>query len=103
MNKPEQLKELLSSIDYPHLAEFIETCWYIENDEIHWNGDNNLTDLYHGDGETYSGELNEGMSEWEGYTVANYDNGCGCMITGLFNNKCKVSLTELEMVYGSTE
>lgn len=98
MNKPEQLKELLSSIDYPHLVEFIEVCWYID-DDIHWNGDNNQGDLYRGDGETYSGELPEGVAEWEGYTVANYDNGSGCMITGFFNNKYKTSITDLEMIY----
>lgn len=99
LSNPEQLKKLLETINYPHLLEFIETCWYID-DDIHWNGDNNVTDLYYGDGETYSGELPDGTAEWLGYTVANYDNGCGIVVTGLFNNKYKVSLAELEMVYG---
>jgi len=100
MNKPEQLKTLLNSINYTHLVEFVDTCWIIAGDEVYWNKDDNRESLFLQDGETYGGELPEGVAEWEGYTVANYDNGCGQWITLFLNNEKQVSLGELEEEFG---
>lgn len=98
--KPEQLKLLLESIEYPHLMDVIDTCWYIEDDTVMWNSDDNLKDLFLENGETCSGYLPEGVAEWEGYTVANYDTGCGQWVTMLLNNEKQVSLSELEEEFG---
>lgn len=100
MTKATQLKELLSDIDYPHLLGFEAGCWYlVDGCEIHWNSDYSMKDLYNGDGNTYSGEVSEGTGQWEGYTVINYDNGCGTMVTGLFDNQHETTFEELEEEY----
>ena len=96
MNKPEFLKEFLNSIDYAHLGEFVDTCWLIADDEVYWNKDDNRESLFLQDGETYGGYLPEGVAEREGYTVANYYNGCGQWITLFLNNEKQVTLAELE-------
>ena len=98
--KPEQLKLLLESIGYPHLMEVVDTCWITSREGVYWNKDDNKECLYLMDGETYGGELPEGVAEWEGYTVANYDNGCGQWTTLLLNNEKQVSYGELEEEFG---
>lgn len=87
MSKPEQLKELLESIEYPVLMDMIESMWYISDGTVYWNTDDNKQDLLEGEGKTYSGYLPEGIAEWCGYTVANHDTQCGMWVTLLLNNE----------------
>ena len=87
MSKPEQLKELLESIEYPILIDMIENMWYISDDTVYWNTDDNKADLLDGEGKTYCGYLPEGVGEWCGYTVANHDTQCGQWVTLLLNNE----------------
>ena len=94
--KPQQLKELLEDVNYPHLMQVIDNNWFIDKDEVGWNTEDNLLDLCNQEGETYGGELPEGVGEWEGHTVANYDTGCGQWITLLLNNEKQVTVEQLE-------
>lgn len=80
-----KLKEILDQIDYPVLMEIIDTCWNLDHFEIHWNTDDDEDDLENGDGNTYSVELFEATEEYDGYLVANGNNGCGQTITYFFN------------------
>ncbi len=98
-DKSEQLKNLLEDIDYPHLLDFIKGVWYMSEDEVHWNSDYTCDDLYNGNGDTYSAEVTEGTGQWEGFTIINYDNGCGVTQTGLFDNQHKTTFEELEEHY----
>lgn len=97
--KPEQLKELLDNIDYPHLMDVIDHPWYINGDSVYWNTDNSLKDLAYQDGKTFGGYLPEGVAEWEGYTVCNHDTQCGQWITLLLNNDKQISVEELEEMF----
>lgn len=97
--KPEQLKQLLGSIDYPHLMDVIDHPWYIYGDSVYWNSDDNIKDLTDGGGKTYGGWLPEGVAEWEGYTVANHDTGCGQWVTLLLNNEKQVTVEQLEEMF----
>ena len=97
--KPEQLKELLSSINYPHLMDIIDSPWYINRDSVYWNTDDNLEHLACQEGNTYGGYLPEGVAEWQGYTVANHDTQCGQWVTLLLDNKRKVTVEELEEMF----
>ena len=99
MTKPEQLKKLLESIDYPHLMDVIDHLWYINGDSVKWNSDNNLKALAYEEGNTYGGWLPEGVAEWEDYTVANYDTGCGQWVTLLLNNEKQVTIKQLEEMF----
>lgn len=96
ISPPSQLKLLLDSIDYPHLMDIINHPWYIEGNEVHWNSENNLLDLYNQEGQTFGGWLPEGKGVWEGYTVVNYDTQCGQWVTLLLNNEKQVTIEELE-------
>jgi hypothetical protein len=84
MTKIEQLKELLSDMEYPSMMEVVDAAWFRDNEEFHWNTDHNVEDLYNGDGNTYSGYQTESYTEWEGYLVVNLDTLVGYWMTYLF-------------------
>ena len=82
-----KLKEILDEIDYPVLMEIVDCCWYQDtgNNYFQWNGEDSLEDLEDEDGETYSMQGFDGTYSYNGYLVANGDNGCGQTITYFFN------------------
>lgn len=88
-----------TDFDFPILLSFEKGKWYRTNDEIHWNDDNNLEDLYNGDGNTYCGWMPEGFSEKDGYLVTNVDTETGCWMTSLFELSDEVKYEDLEEMF----
>ena len=82
----EKLQKILDEIDYPVMVEIVDYMWVkVDGCEIHWNTDDNKADLENGDDNTYSCELNNGNTVYDGYLVVNGDTGCGETVTYFFN------------------
>ena len=64
-------------IDKPE--DFTEYHWTIDTDSgcISWNGENNLEDLFNGDGETYSECILEEPQEVDGDVILTIGGSCG--------------------------
>ena len=99
MNKVQQLKILLEDMNYASMIEVVDCCWYQDGRDISWNGFNDKHDLANEEGDTYSGYMTEGATQWEGYTIINLDTQQGWWVTYLFNNEMKVSRQEMEDLY----
>jgi len=98
-----RLKTLLDGLDFDGVCPLIgfeEGKWYIRNDTIYWNGENNLEDLYNEEGDTYSGYMTEGKGISGGYLIANIDTCTGCWVTSFFKLSDEVKLEDLEETYG---
>lgn len=80
-----KLKEILDEIEYPVLMEIVDYIWCKGEFEIRWNTDNNEYDLEIWERKTYAVELLEGYHTYDGYLVANGDDGCGQTITYFFD------------------
>lgn len=63
--------------DLIEVPEIITCAWRSTEDEIIWNTESNLADLYEYCGETYSGEIYGSTDEREGYIFATIWDGCG--------------------------
>jgi hypothetical protein len=94
-----KIKELTEEIQYEVLFEPYECAWYQTEDEIHWNTDSNLEELYDGNGSTYSAELTEGVHIQDGCYFVNLDNGCGQTITNVFLGSLEVDYGDLEEMF----
>lgn len=94
MTKVEQLKSLLADMNYQPMISVVDAAWFREDDEIQWNTDCNLEELYNGDGNTYGGCQTEGSTEWEGYLVVNVDTDMGYWVTYLFPLDKEVSVDD---------
>lgn len=63
VNKPEDLTEYI---------------WYeTDGNQILWNGENNLDDLYNETGDTYCEIINSNDGEIDGYVIYNISDSCG--------------------------
>lgn len=94
-----KIKELTEEIQYAVSFEPYECAWYQTEDEIYWNTDSNLEELYDGNGSTYSGELIEGTHIQDGCYFVNLDNGCGQTITRVFLENLEVDYGDLEEMF----
>lgn len=94
-----KIKELTEEIQYSVLLETHECAWYQTQDEIHWNTDSNLEELYEGNGSTYSEEFTEGAHIQDGCYFVNLDNGCGQTITSVFLESLEVDYGDLEEMF----
>lgn len=87
-----KVKEILTSLgeelpDYPILID-VHDCIFtvgVNGNNLYYNTDNNIEDLFNGDGNTYGGYLPEGYKENAKYLVANIDTQCGQWITEIFD------------------
>lgn len=82
--------ELLNELNNHHLTmmEYQDSVWSFHScdNSVSWNTENNKEDMENGDGETYGGEVFDGITKIGGYTLMNVDNGCGERVTMIFNN-----------------
>lgn len=91
------LKELEQhSEEYGILIEYIDCVWYMCDYEVFWNTDNNKRDLYVSDGETYAGDIKEGVVETDSYFFINVDMQQGVMITCIFDKNKQLEYDDLE-------
>lgn len=68
--------------------------WFEKHREVHWNDDNDLADLFEGDGETYSCEMYGSGLERDGLVLYTLHNGCGDKIQAIFDLSKKVDEDE---------
>jgi hypothetical protein len=80
----EQLRSLVSDVNYPLTLELVSDIWSFNASGVYWNEDNNLDDMLTGDGGTYTCEYHEGWHKQDGCYFFNCDNGCGDTITRVF-------------------
>lgn len=85
------LVKILDEIDYPVFMEIIDCIWYKDSAEVYWNTQDSKEDLSEREGETYSSELLNGETIYDGYLVVNGDTGCGETVTYFFNLEKEVS------------
>lgn len=90
----ERLEALEEELQYYPYMNTINCIWYKDDNSIYWNTDNNLEDLENQGGNTYSGEINEGIIEIDECTLSNLDNGCGQTITYVFLKDKEVKFDE---------
>jgi hypothetical protein len=87
MNK--QLLELFEEhINFPE--DNTKVCWYADRDQVVYNTDNNLEDLYDQNGQTYSGEIRGEPIEVDGYVMYLLDSQCGWDYQAIFSLALKV-------------
>lgn len=102
----DDIKTLLARIKR---STFLETndsgAFYVDEDseELHWNSDGNLEDLYEGNGSSYTVEINGACWEQDGCSFFNTDNGCGETITMVFDSRCEVDYDDLEEMFNGDE
>lgn len=66
--------------------DFTECNWYESGcDAVYWTEEDNLDDLFNGDGETYSGEILGTPIELDGFVMFLIDNGCGDKYQAIFS------------------
>lgn len=94
MSKVEQLKRLLTDMDYQPMIEVLNCSWYRSDNDFTWNTDDNLDDLHNGDGNTYSGYEVEGAAIFDNHVVVNLDTQMGYWVTHLFPLSKEVPLDD---------
>lgn len=80
-----KLQKILDEIDYPVMVEIVDCLWANMDGSIYWNTDNNKTALEYVVGETFSLEVLNNETIYDGYLVVNGDTGCGETVTYFFN------------------
>lgn len=87
MNK--QLLEVFEEhIYFPE--DYTKVCCPVDGSEISYNKDNNVENLFDGNGETYSGYIKEGPVEIDGYVMYLLDSSCGFDYQAIFSLALKV-------------
>lgn len=84
MDQVETLFDILGKINYPCLVEKQEGIWFIRDNVIYWNEDDNEDDLMNEEGETYSGYMPEGYKVFGDYLVVNIDTQTSTLVTTFF-------------------
>jgi len=80
------------------LVEYHDCIWYLEDQEMCWNTEDNLEDLANGDGSTYGGSVPEGSEEIGNYTIMNIDTQMGTLQTIILPNNKRKTVEDLENV-----
>lgn len=84
-----ELLELFKDhIDFPE--DNTKVCWYADRDQVVYNTDNNIEDLFDQNGQTYSGEIRGEPVEIDGYVFYTLDSLCGFDYQAIFSSALKV-------------
>lgn len=66
-----------------HPDDCTEYVWYCSDGYVHYTTDNNVDDLFLGNGDSYCGEV-EGELEKDGYIIFTINSGCGYSYQAIF-------------------
>lgn len=95
----QDIKTLLDKLEGGICVDVLEFVWYVDDDEVCWNSDNNKEALYNQDGSTYSCYIGSQFVQ-EGLSFLTVEDGCGGEHTAIFRNDLKVSYEDLEEEFG---
>jgi hypothetical protein len=65
-------------------ADYTECLWYVRYDQVTWTEGDELSDLFNGDGDTYSCEVKEMGKEIGGYIIYTLRDGWGGEYQAIF-------------------
>lgn len=99
-----EISDIVIKLKRNAYIETHEATFYVDEDseEVRWNADGDLEELYDGNGSTYSAEISNSW-EQDDCSFFNVDNGCGETITMVFLSNCEVDYDHLEEMFNGEE
>lgn len=91
--------------DLIEVPDIITCAWYSDEYSVYWNDDDNLLELYEGEGDTYSVEVYGKTVEREGYIFVNFRDCTGRDGQMILQKDKRVEFTDklVESLYGTEE